>query len=418
MSENKIKICFLFGAGAEGKFQYDFPSGRIFKKDVINCNNVVSFSDKINTKTKKYSLSEGKLINAKQTSVFYQTLVENEEFRRKIVEEDKENGDVIEKYLFYKTKQADRNGNDSFYHKFKKAYRELIIEKLEKSDKNKDYVDLFLENAAIYSLVDKYFNFLRYPEKYKNECKKVMKLYYSAFLSVAKKYGIDETFIKKYNNRSVIDFRNTVAKQLKIKEVEIIEKGKNKEEKENFTYYEKIKEYKDSFDYTIVSSNYTKIAETIIGLSEKNVSHVHGRLDLFENLFTKEVKPLNEFNEEDIIFPYIMVQSGVKPIFSPVQINEFNKAINFLKDADYVFIIGYGINSDDEHITNILRDTKIKNLIVFVYSENDKEEEYKEQKQRIINIKVKDYIKFIKCKDLKDTLDCLKKRASVDHLYI
>ncbi len=85
------------------------------------------------------------------------------------------------------------------------------------------------------------------------------------------------------------------------------------------------------------------------------MSYLHGRLDLFENVIDKDIRPITEFSNEDNIFPYMLIPSGIKPLISPKQIEEYHKAMELMKHAKKVFIIGYGINSDDEHITNLLR---------------------------------------------------------------
>ena len=78
----------------------------------------------------------------------------------------------------------------------------------------------------------------------------------------------------------------------------------------------------------------------------------------------------NRYEEHDneIIFPYILIQSGVKPIISPFEIKNFNKACDALEKADYLIILGYGLNSDDEHITTMIRyclDTRKDKLKVY-----------------------------------------------------
>jgi hypothetical protein len=38
------------------------------------------------------------------------------------------------------------------------------------------------------------------------------------------------------------------------------------------------------------------------------------------------------------------------------QIHEFEKASNMILNSDVLFILGYGINSDDEHISNLIKE--------------------------------------------------------------
>ena len=92
-------------------------------------------------------------------------------------------------------------------------------------------------------------------------------------------------------------------------------------------------------------------------------------MDLFENLVTKEVKTLDKFAESDIVFPFLAIRSGIKPIINSTQIKEWNKFVNDLDDSDVLIIVGYGFNNDDEHITNLIREA-ISKYTIKVYQTN------------------------------------------------
>ena len=74
-----------------------------------------------------------------------------------------------------------------------------------------------------------------------------------------------------------------------------------------------------------------------------------------------------------------------------------------------LFVIGYGMNSDDEHIINILKERleqhkedKIKHTVFYIYACNEKE--FESEKIRIMNIcgkddKYKNQIEFCYTKD-------------------
>lgn len=72
-------------------------------------------------------------------------------------------------------------------------------------------------------------------------------------------------------------------------------------------------------------------------------------VELFANLFLQNAKSKIKLNKGTII----SAQSS--SIISPFQIQEFYKACKMIIDADDMLIIGYGVNSEDEHISNILR---------------------------------------------------------------
>lgn len=78
-------------------------------------------------------------------------------------------------------------------------------------------------------------------------------------------------------------------------------------------------------------------------------------MNLFESLKSKRISKLTDFSADDFVFPYILIQSGIKPIVNGYQIHEFEKAVRMIDESEELFILGYGVNSDDEHITNLLR---------------------------------------------------------------
>lgn len=156
----------------------------------------------------------------------------------------------------------------------------------------------------------------------------------------------------------------------------------------------------------IITTNYTSICEKVVDLKEEKIAYVHGRLNLFENIKTKEIKQIDKFKEGDIIMPYIMIPSGIKPIISPLQIEEWHKAISFIDNSKYLIILGYGINSDDEHITSIIRSfINKKTVLFFLYNSDDDREKYINLKDDIVKIfELSENFYFFKSKELKKIL--------------
>ncbi len=106
----------------------------------------------------------------------------------------------------------------------------------------------------------------------------------------------------------------------------------------------------------VITSNYTPACKNIADLSDDNIAYVHGRFGLFELPYEFRVFDVEEESlSADVYFPYIFIQSGVKPIVEERQIDEFAKMLKFLREADKLIVVGYRINSDDNHINGILR---------------------------------------------------------------
>lgn len=375
-SKKKKKVVFLFGAGAEGKGQYGMPSGTTFKREVICAKqkikefvksfNMSSDNDGVEVIDK---INDGSLLSSRKYTSLSQTIRENigkesdfdmNDFPKDLVESNKKAIKVIINYLNYKA--DDKGKNKKYRNAFYEVYKEEVFDKINKPNADKNTIlEWFLDKACIYSDIDGLFNCLRKPNNYKTSTARLVKLYYSAFLTMVGK----ELFDSSNDNR--LKFKEIMAKYYEM----TINNAKND------TYYRSIKKYKDdnpNDSIKVITTNYTELAEREIGLKYKQkqnddeIAYLHGRLNLFENVFTKEVKEITSFQDTDFIMPFIMVQSGVKPIVSPYQIKEFAKAIDFLENADIVVILGYGINSDDEHIQTMLREcTKNKDCYCFIH---------------------------------------------------
>ena len=122
------------------------------------------------------------------------------------------------------------------------------------------------------------------------------------------------------------------------------------------TYYSVVKKYKESSDFAIVTTNYTPLCENITEIND--IAYVNGRLNWFESPYELKVYDINELRDHNIngiVFPYVFIQSGVKPIIEERQINEYSKMISYFKKAKTIIVVGYRINADDNHINSFLR---------------------------------------------------------------
>ena len=257
------------------------------------------------------------------------------------------------------------------------------------TNKKKTMLDWFLENAGIFSYYDSLFNYLRKPDLYSNETNRVAKLYYGALKSIYSQLVITAGSDEKQDPFLSGSIRNK-------KEIYAhIEKLQNKVIKRctegdggHSLYYQMVKDFRERVEAAsgsevrIVTTNYTNFAEKITGINDQDkISYLHGRLGLFEDIGSKKIGKLDEFQDGARIIPYLLVQSGVKPIINHYQIKEFFKGSEALVDADVLFILGYGLNMDDEHIINILRERleTQKEIHFFIYDE----ENFKKEVSRV-----------------------------------
>jgi hypothetical protein len=93
--------------------------------------------------------------------------------------------------------------------------------------------------------------------------------------------------------------------------------------------------------------------------NQNKIAYVHGRLNWFECPYTLQVydsqdeADQNAFNNY-LLFPYIFIQSGIKPVVERKQLNEYRKALKYFDDADELVILGYNLNVDDNHQNSLL----------------------------------------------------------------
>lgn len=408
----KNEVTFLLGAGAETK-KYGLPSGEDFKKNIILNTKHNEIFNLFNVKN-DILLDNQKILKYNATSTLYQTIIENKDEYEKIKNEfDNNDTIIIDYYLKYKmSKNSDRNGNSE---DFQKLYKEKIYDQIIENKEN-DYCELlkfYLKNLSFCSYIDSYFNYLRKVNLYRRESSRVIKVYYSAFQIIVNEIGTFKEKISKIKDLDVITRRKMFFEFLDNEINELINYANNYDD----NYYLLIKDFKNKYNLkmnihninyiNIITTNYTSICQKVVDIIDEKIAYVHGKLKLFENIKTKEIKEIDEFQEDDVIMPYIMIPSGIKPIISPYQIKEWYKAISFIDNSKYLIILGYGINSDDEHITSIIRNSINQIVIIFfLYNKEEDEKKYKDSKNKILEIfGCSDKFYFFKSKEFKKILD-------------
>lgn len=137
------------------------------------------------------------------------------------------------------------------------------------------------------------------------------------------------------------------------------------ENKEKETYYKIVKNSDNKENIRIITTNYTPLIENIAEIDEHNVAYLHGKLSWFESprewkVYDMENCKYEELPSNELLFPYIFIQSGIKPIVEEIIINEYSKAISYLNEVDKLIIVGFRLNYDDNHINSFIRNYIIK----------------------------------------------------------
>lgn len=168
--------------------------------------------------------------------------------------------------------------------------------------------------------------------------------------------------------------------------------------KEVDSYYRVIKNI-DS-EVSVITTNYTPFCEIITGLSKDKIAYIHGKFNWME--FPKELCVVDVVDEtiehsRYDYFPYIFLQSGVKPIVEGKQLKEYKKAIEQLDNSNRIIICGFSMSCDDNHIVALIREQLMrgKEIVYLNYEDIYSEEEL----LRIFRINnKKDNLKIVQCR--------------------
>ncbi|CAH0415910.1 hypothetical protein KAR50_09310 [Periweissella fabaria] len=176
---------------------------------------------------------------------------------------------------------------------------------------------------------------------------------------------------------------------------EYIEKQAKNLDKSKGGYYSDLRNQIDSGKidaYIIGTTNYSSFIEQVL---EQEITFLNGGIDV---LYDPYLNAIANNNSKHIVVPLLFTQSGTKPMTSIDMSAKYVEFYNKLKESDYIVSIGFGFNSDDEHINGIIRtliDRDSKELVI-VDVENSTNEVVK-QKKLAQKLKVTEYkkIKFI-----------------------
>lgn len=191
---------------------------------------------------------------------------------------------------------------------------------------------------------------------------------------------------------------------------------------QQFGYYGKLqKKFAERINCAL-TTNYTPFVKNIFN----KTAYLAGELSLFEYPHQLEVKDITKstLTKKSFVFPFLLTQAPVKPIIEPKQIKQYSKMYTALNNSNYLIILGYNINNNDNHINSYIHEfvRRTKTHLIFckyVCNMKHKKEDYRKE---IENISRKLYLKQSKenihilytdgqadklCDDLKDLIDNL-----------
>ena len=329
--------CFLFGAGAE--YSFKLGDGESFARNVVGNGNQA-----MNSAIREY----------------YRSLDLLDEWYPKYKNSKVKTIDLIEAAL--KKKKYTLNEEYKPTRKFSTQLRREA-ERYENSPQERK--ELLNKWTSYFGIIDESFCTLMSPkhlgpEKFWRVVNFYTRAYLFMVLPFLSKDKSKDTYLE-----ALRDPKGTYIK--------VLNEAKGKLT-QNDNYYSYLRAYFPSAE--IATTNYTPFCDII---SDGKAAYLHGKLNLFECPRTLKVVDVTTDDVnfgKDVYFPYLFIQSGVKPIVEKKQIEEYHKFVKQLKKSKELVILGYNLNFDDNHLNGLIRDfllTGRNRLVYFDYNCDSKD---------------------------------------------
>jgi len=123
-------------------------------------------------------------------------------------------------------------------------------------------------------------------------------------------------------------------------------------------YYKDLKDINSNEINIIGTANYNNIiGEVLSDLSHDKIIHLNGSVRDYYNPYKNSiVDNQDENNENHILVPFLLTQSGIKPLTSVEMSRRYVNLFDRYKESDVIISIGFGFNHDDGHINGLFRD--------------------------------------------------------------
>lgn len=262
-------------------------------------------------------------------------------------------------------------------------------------------VNEFMDNACFFSYIDSKFNSLQNPDLNCDEVRTVVKFYYASFHAILKGLINLQTTPDDYKDflcpTVKADTKTEVfSNRVKMSHViETLQKSISDHFNPSSMYHavRALNEKKSTDDEIFVATtNYTNFAEEIIfdGNGDMHFSYLHGKLGDFEDIYSKQIAPVNMFTDKNddtkVLIPFMLAPSGIKPVISSCEVDRFHSAFHHILNDEELIIHGYSLNTDDEHIINVIRERYRKNRPITYLKYNSAGKADKDEALRIAQI--------------------------------
>jgi len=412
IKSEKLKVAFFFGAGVEGKGNFDIESGYDYLKrsllaPIFHMPMLEALDSYFDSKEyfKNYSYQKnGIAVERLLRNFLVQKSVQSIDFFEKhnatlavlLTKEDwksiQDNTQDSPIFSRYKIDKPTNTVATVPKDKLEKEFRHIITGEIKEysSIPSPIFKDFFTQgekdkihppdlNVGIGGILDSYFHTIIDPTKYgRVKFSKIFNYYWACYFTIVRsvlKYlsnnGVEEakSYLKydgELDYSKVLSNLHQLTKMLYSPDMVIPIEG---------SYYDYIRKAFAEYDSQIecagiITTNYYQFASQI----NKDAIYLNGQLKLFEYPELLEISDVynHPINSDRLFFPFIFGQSLVKPIVDKTQIQAFQGYYDCLQNADILVIMGFNINEDDNHINSFLHHyaTQGKRLIVVSNQEN------------------------------------------------
>lgn len=151
---------------------------------------------------------------------------------------------------------------------------------------------------------------------------------------------------------------------------------------ENTGYYDDLKNQSVFEIETIATTNYiNELIET--KLQREDIVFLNGSIEDYYDPYLNTIISKSKYNGyEHFAVPLIFTQSGTKPMTSIDMSIKYVEYYKKLQESDFICSVGFGFNTDDEHINGIIRtaiERDHKHLVVIAPTNNESVEERETQ---------------------------------------
>lgn len=142
-------------------------------------------------------------------------------------------------------------------------------------------------------------------------------------------------------------------------------------------YYKDLKDIEPNEINAIGTANYNNIISEVLSDLSTKIIHLNGSVNDYYNPYKNTIiNNLEENEEKHILVPFLLTQSGIKPLTSVEMSRRYVDLFDNYKESDVIISIGFGFNHDDGHINGLFRDlieNHNKKLYVIDISSNEHE---------------------------------------------